>query len=81
MIKERPYTRGHIQFFTFLAVVSIIRFIIGVVTTDDKTDCITNLVLTGVLMVISLIQLAYWLVKRQSLPKFINAQAQHEGMR
>ena len=59
----------------------MIRFVIGVVTTDDKTDCLTNLVLTGVLMVISLTQLAYWVVKRQSLPKFINSKTKHETMK
>ena len=46
------------------------------VSRDSKTDDIVNLVLTGVLMIISLIQLLYWIVKRQSLPKFINAKIQ-----
>ena len=46
------------------------------VSRDNKTDDIANLVLTGVLMIISIVQLLYWIVKRQSLPKFINAKMQ-----
>ena len=68
LIKERPYTPGHVHFFIFLAAFSIARFVVGVVTTDNRADSITNLVLNGVLMLISIIQLAYWILKRQSLP-------------
>jgi hypothetical protein len=72
LIKERPYTRCHVQFIIFLAIVSIGRFVAGMVTMDDKPECIANQTLSGVLMAISIVQMAYWLVKRQSLPKYIS---------
>ena len=78
LIKERPYTPGHIHFFIFVALFSIARFIVGVVTTDDRAECITNQVLNGVLMLISIIQLFYWIIKRQSLPEFINPKIKME---
>jgi hypothetical protein len=73
LLKERPYTPRHAQFLALLALVSTTRFIYITVTNDGSPDCLGNLALAALLMTISMVQLAYWIVKRQSLPKFMRS--------
>jgi hypothetical protein len=54
-----------------LALVSILRYILICLINDFTPDCIVNLVLSALLMLTSIVQFTYWVIKRQSLPQFI----------
>ena len=72
LLKENPYTPCHIYFFLFLAIMSIVRFVLSLVYNDklSQTQSITNSALYGVELSVSIIQLCAWVIKKQSLPKF-----------
>ena len=82
LLKEQPYTPFHIAYFWYLALLSFAR--VGLVLKDYVNGLNTkpDLVISSLLFILSCIQLAYWLKKRQSLPQFIPANPTHiEQMR
>lgn len=69
LLKEQPYTRFHLSYFLYLLLFSAARLIIFVLNEREELDAI-NIALSSVLMVDSIAQVTYWIVKKQSLPQF-----------
>ena len=76
LLTQHRYTTFHIFFVIFLALISIIRFVLLVVynsqsgSTMSQSTRIVNIVLTAIEMVIGIAQLVCWIAKKQSLPRF-----------
>lgn len=66
--KEQPYTNFHVIYFTYLFAISLVRFLIIILV--QVLDTATNITLSVLLVVDSVIQLVYWINKKQSLPQF-----------
>lgn len=68
LLKEQPYTRFHIAYFLYLCLFSIARLIIYFFYQDNST--VIDKTLSSVLILDSIVQFTYWMVKKQSLPQF-----------
>lgn len=80
-MKEQPYTRFHIAYFLYLCLFSAVRFAIFLITGEEEYDII-NIILSAVLIVDSIVQLTYWIVKQQSLPQFqIHTNAEIDSLK
>jgi hypothetical protein len=70
LLKEQPYTPFHIAYFIYLCVFSISRLVLFLLNESQMFDTF-NIVLSSVLILDSLLQLCYWIIKKQSLPQFL----------
>lgn len=70
--KEQPYTRYHIWYFVYLMIMSFARFILTVIDTINEANDLANAIISGLLVVDSVSQFAYWIKNKQSLPEFIH---------
>lgn len=68
-MKEQPYTPFHIAYFIYLVIFSVSRLIIFQIVLEASSN-VLSMVLSCILVVDSLIQLSYWIFKKQSLPQF-----------
>lgn len=66
--KEQPYTRYHIWYFVYLMIMSLARFTLTVIDTINDANDLANAIISGLLVVDSVGQFAYWIKNKQSLP-------------
>lgn len=70
--KEQPYTKYHIYYFIYLTLMSIVRFAFTLKDVLNSENDLANLIIASCFVVDSGVQLAYWMIKKQSLPQFIS---------
>lgn len=68
--REQPYTSAHVFCFLYLAVLSLVRLGLTLAAFLATSRNIASLVLSALIALDSCAQLAYWAVKKQSLPQF-----------
>ena len=70
--KEQPYTKYHLMLFVYLLILEATRLVFTLLDVISSQNDDANLIISSIITTDALVQLIYWLVKRQSLPQFIN---------